>query len=86
MEPRDVVPPVDLAPEEREPIARPGSDHRAALARRGHGREVPLHDPARALSPGGARPDAVHPSRSAHAIRSPGARPLDEKEVQVWLW
>src|SRR5437660_869300 len=62
------------------------SDHRAALARHRHRCEVPLHDETRVVPPGGARPVAVHPSRSSPEIRSTGAPPLAREGGQVWLW
>ena len=86
MEPRDVIPPVDLAQQEREPVSRPEPVIEPRWLDVDTAATIPLHDAACALPPGGAAPTAVHPSRSSPAIRSPGARPLVGEGGEVWLW
>lgn len=52
---------------------RSGSDHRAALARRGHRGSVPLYEPARHLSPYQSSSDSIRSTRSDRPIRSTGS-------------
>ena len=86
MEQRDVTPPVDIAQEQQEPIARPGPaieprwlDVDTAAQYLCMTRHALYHQV-------GARAAAVRPSRSSPEIRSRGARPLVGEGGEVWLW
>ena len=52
---------------------RSGTDHRAALARRGHRGSVPLHESTCDLSPHQSSSDSIRSARSDHSIRSAGS-------------